>query len=357
MVRKHGKNSQKRMTETKYQKSKLKKCIVCGKSFYYKHISHKCCSRECGMKYRDRFIKHIQTKCDVCGKEIKFTEYKFMQAKKHHCSKECYWKSQEKSLLGENNPMYGKKHTWEARYMMSKNHNLMAEGMNSVKGGKRKDLNDKYFRSSWEANYARLQNYLTKKWEYEPKTFYFPNQKRGPVSYTPDFMVFATDDDTYKWIEIKGWMDRNSKSKLRKFKKYYPTEFKKLEIIGNKEYTNLDKIYKDKISHWENRIDKKLTRKASIKCYCKKQIRENVDLVTDYLEQKDEPYLMVEPTGLFDGMFIKPGLITFFKFKFTDKPIYKKQLEFADKYLDSSTNIFIIVMLRKGHKPEEIRIY
>ena len=59
----------------------------------------------------------------------------------------------------------------------------------SAKGGKRPDLNMMYFRSNWEANFARILNYQSKVWEYEPRTFRLANN----LTYTPDFYVHEDD--------------------------------------------------------------------------------------------------------------------------------------------------------------------
>jgi len=96
-----------------------------------------------------------------------------------------------------------------------------------TKGGKREDLDNKFFRSMVEANYARYLNFLGHKWEYEPKDFYFDGIRHGTVSFTPDFY----DKTTNKWIELKGWFDLKSVTKIKRFKKFYPKEFSKLIII------------------------------------------------------------------------------------------------------------------------------
>ena len=96
-----------------------------------------------------------------------------------------------------------------------------------ARGGKRSDLGNRYFRSSWEANIARYYNFIGVKWEYEPKTFVFENITRGSVSYTPDFYLPDTDE----WVEVKGWMDGKSKTKLKRFKNQYPEEYSKLKLI------------------------------------------------------------------------------------------------------------------------------
>lgn len=116
-----------------------------------------------------------------------------------------------------------------------------------AKGGKRVDLNNMYFRSAWEANIARYYNFAGIKWEYEPKTFVFQNITRGSVSYTPDFYLPETD----QWVEIKGWMDGKSKTKLKRFEKQYPEEYKKLIIIQEKEYNEIKRKVAPFIKEWE----------------------------------------------------------------------------------------------------------
>lgn len=94
------------------------------------------------------------------------------------------------------------------------------------KGGKRDDLG-RYFRSSWEANYARFLNFLIKneglidRWEYESETFDFPNIKRGVRSYTPDFKVFYKDGHI-EYHEVKGWDYQRGITARKRFNKNYP---------------------------------------------------------------------------------------------------------------------------------------
>lgn len=116
-----------------------------------------------------------------------------------------------------------------------------------AKGGKREDLGNTYFRSAWEANIARYYNFIGVKWEFEPKTFIFNNITRGSVSYTPDFYLPEQD----KWIEVKGWLDGKSKTKLSRFKKQYPDEYKKLTLITKKEYEEIKKKVAPFIKNWE----------------------------------------------------------------------------------------------------------
>ena len=85
-----------------------------------------------------------------------------------------------------------------------------------------------YYRSKLELQYARyLENQksrgLIKDFEHEPRVFWFLNIKRGIRSYLPDFRVDNLDD-TCTWIEVKGYMDTKSATKIKRFRKYYPDE-------------------------------------------------------------------------------------------------------------------------------------
>lgn len=142
--------------------------------------------------------------------------------------------------------------------------------------GKRKDLNNQFFRSSWEANVYR---YFTSKHptikpttiQYEPTdfTYWQFGIKTGTVSYTPDFKL-TYPDGSYEWIEVKGgFLKAADKTKIRRLKKYYPEEFKRLKAITPgltsktalffKEmgvpiklvYPDLNKEYKKVIPNWE----------------------------------------------------------------------------------------------------------
>lgn len=113
---------------------------------------------------------------------------------------------------------------------------------------------ERYYRSRWEANYARYLQYLKetgeiKKWEHEPKTFWFEKIKRGTRSYLPDFRV-TLKDGTKVWHEVKGWMDARSKTKLKRFAKYYPEET--MILIQKEEYFAIGEKYDGIIKDWEH---------------------------------------------------------------------------------------------------------
>lgn len=122
------------------------------------------------------------------------------------------------------------------------------------KTGKRADLGGQFFRSAWEANYARYLNHLVatgaiSEWEYEPQVFYFP-VKRGNKGYLPDFRVWTTDTE-YEWHEVKGYMDDASRIKLRRFALHHPAESAVLKLIDRVAYTAIKKNFADILDGWE----------------------------------------------------------------------------------------------------------
>ncbi|MDD5145274.1 MAG: hypothetical protein PHF44_00245 [Candidatus Pacebacteria bacterium] len=111
------------------------------------------------------------------------------------------------------------------------------------KAGIRQDINGKiYFYSRWEANVARLYNYLGIKWLYQPKTF-----DLGSQSYTPDF--YLPKEKAY--IEVKNFLWKYSKIRDEKFRKIYPDI--KLKLILKAEYSKLENKYSKLIRNWEYR--------------------------------------------------------------------------------------------------------
>lgn len=111
----------------------------------------------------------------------------------------------------------------------------------------------KYYRSRWEANYARYLEWLKgigeiKAWEHEPDVFWFEKIKRGCVSYLPDFKV-TENDGSIAYHEVKGWMDARSKTKIRRMAKYYPEV--KLIVIDAKPYKIIERKIGCGLDGWE----------------------------------------------------------------------------------------------------------
>lgn len=110
-----------------------------------------------------------------------------------------------------------------------------------------------YFRSRWEAQYARYLQWqkeqgLINDWEHEPFTFWFLEIKRGVRSYLPDFKVWAISGQTY-WVEVKGWMDPKSATKLKRMRIYYPHE--EVRIVEAAWFRRNNAMMRNLIKEWE----------------------------------------------------------------------------------------------------------
>ncbi len=114
---------------------------------------------------------------------------------------------------------------------------------------------NKYFRSRWEANYARYLEWLKERgeikgWRHEPTTFWFEGIKRGCMSYLPDFEVTEMNGDMV-YHEVKGWMDDRSVTKIKRMAKYHPKV--KLLVIDSKAYRSIEKTMSRVILGWESK--------------------------------------------------------------------------------------------------------
>jgi predicted DNA-binding protein len=110
-----------------------------------------------------------------------------------------------------------------------------------------------YFRSKWEANYARYLEWLRVgghlfEWEHEPETFWFEKIKRGCRSYLPDFRV-RENNGSVIYHEVKGWMDARSKTKIKRMAIYHPKV--KLLVIEKKQYAEISRKVGALIEGWE----------------------------------------------------------------------------------------------------------
>ena len=190
---------------------------------------------------------------------------KISKALKGRSLSESHRAKMPKFQSGEYHPYYGKSFSKEHREkisaaLMGKSHNRHTEeskrkigiasrnnwleGKHSNqkqgrgKSGIRPDLGV-FLRSTWEANYARILNFQGIKWEYEAKRFDTPYG-----TYCPDF--YLVDYDSY--IEVKGWeFDKSQKAK----RDWLDSQGLSLNIIDADTYSELSKLYRDKLSLWE----------------------------------------------------------------------------------------------------------
>jgi hypothetical protein len=122
------------------------------------------------------------------------------------------------------------------------------KGKSRVKNGRRPDLDNRYFRSTNEANFARYLQFHRVIWAYEPKTFWFPGAHTGPRCYTPDFYLPALE----VWCEVKGWMDTRSQAKLDRLRMTYPDM--KVVVVGEGLFERAERQRLCQvIPHWECR--------------------------------------------------------------------------------------------------------
>jgi len=108
-----------------------------------------------------------------------------------------------------------------------------AAKLSKVKRGKRKDIHPSYvFRSATEANFARILEKENLKWKFEEQVFPFFGYERKPFQYIPDFEITKGSKRFKKgWYEIKGWLNSESRSRLRRFKIVHPEEADKLTVV------------------------------------------------------------------------------------------------------------------------------
>ena len=122
-----------------------------------------------------------------------------------------------------------------------------------TQGGKRADLDNQYFRSAWEANWARYLNWLQslkeiQGWAFEVKTFEFSKIRRGSRFYTPDFQV-TNNDGSIEYHEVKGFMDPRSATKLKRMAKYFPDV--RIVLIEKAAYTDVARKVGRMLPGWE----------------------------------------------------------------------------------------------------------
>lgn len=156
----------------------------------------------------------------------------------------------------------------------------------------RKDLK-KAFKSTYEANIARILNYKNISWEYENKEIPFETDK-GILRYLPDFII---THDTI--IEVKGFWDNQSLKMMYLFNKQYSNYT--LLIIDSDMMFNLDKMYSSILNNWEKMKLCNYNEVVPIVGVNQPERRPVVDKLI-----KSEPlFLIREPDNLYDKNAIK----------------------------------------------------
>jgi len=123
----------------------------------------------------------------------------------------------------------------------------------------REPIAEIHFNSKGEANWARFLELLRSRrivsqdspplvnWLYEPCTFWFP-VSRGVTNYTPDYLLLYSNRN-FTFHELKGWMDKRSKTALGRMGKFFPEI--PIEVIDWKRYKQIERKLSHIIPGWE----------------------------------------------------------------------------------------------------------
>lgn len=205
----------------------------------------------------------MKTNCSQCNKEISVFPYLIRDLKNHFCSNDCFIihrslnnpathlevrSKMSKSAIKRGRLSYqdgrifkdyfckdcGSIITFNAAlYGEGRCKKCAHKGVRNCNFGraiilKNCSYNNHYFKSTWEANFAKWCDGSGIKWKYEPKAF-----NLGESTYRPDFYLPEFDC----WIEIKGFWRKDAREKVNKFLKKYPEiNFKLFEEKELQEY-------------------------------------------------------------------------------------------------------------------------
>ena len=120
---------------------------------------------------------------------------------------------------------------------------------NIKKGWFEKDGKKFFSKSKLEYNYALYLSFLKergqiKDWFYEPDKFWFDGIRAGVTNYRPDFKIIENNDSFY-YVETKGYLNAKDKTKLKRMKKYHPEI--DLRLVMQKDF---NKNVKNKINRF-----------------------------------------------------------------------------------------------------------
>lgn len=224
-------------------------CNYCNKEFIAKDPKTFYCSKECKKK---QFIKnHTRTiNCKYCGKQFT-THYDNV----NFCSTSCASKYNA-PIVGFGSKIRPQE-VWNKGLKNCFNEETLKKMSNGIsksiiegrkkqnyrgRGGYRKDLDNQYFRSTWEANVARIFKLHNIKYEFEKHRFFIKklNKYYIPDFYLPEFNLY---------IEVKGYWFDDASDKF----KFFQEEYKDIEIrlIDKAKYIDLKEKYEDIIQEWE----------------------------------------------------------------------------------------------------------
>ena len=109
-----------------------------------------------------------------------------------------------------------------------------------------------YLKSNWERRYCLYLSFMKKHghiidYWYEPETFYFKGIKRGTTNYKPDWKVLFPSGN-FEFIEVKGYMDSKSATKIKRMAKYFPEL--KLRVVDGIWFKSNALMLKKVLKNW-----------------------------------------------------------------------------------------------------------
>lgn len=123
-----------------------------------------------------------------------------------------------------------------------------SQGDNRISRSMYRDDLGANLKSSWEANFARVLNYLGINWEYEKEHYLIEGKNEDDnIIYTPDFFL-----NNNIIVETKGFWDNESRKKVNAFKE--SNKDHKFYLIDGDMFITLEKLYKRYIEHWEDEL-------------------------------------------------------------------------------------------------------
>jgi endogenous inhibitor of DNA gyrase (YacG/DUF329 family) len=203
-------------------------CPVCHKTFKARWSGRSrqiYCSRKC---MAIAYTHKLSLTCEICGKQ--FTVPLSLN-RRRFCSLKCsqiHWRAEIKE-----------------QYKSGRRKESLVR--NQFCAYKRVDLNNQFFRSSWEANIARFLNFLGIKWIYEPERFLVENG-----TYLPDFFLV----DLQCYFEVKGWSSKNWREKIDLFSHSHD-----IVVIDKPLYLSIERCFSKFIPNWEKYNWRKRTKK------------------------------------------------------------------------------------------------
>jgi hypothetical protein len=158
----------------------------------------------------------------------------------------------KKFYINNTNYIKGKKHKPETINKMRIAREKAMKENRHFKGAFRKDLNQ-YFRSKFEANFARFLSWLNIKYEYETnKTIFKLNDGR---TYICDFYL----PEIEQYVELKGFdWKKKIQDKYEVFKKEFPKIKWNILYQKSEEWKQIVKNYSKLIDNWEFYEDRRI---------------------------------------------------------------------------------------------------